>query len=301
MSDNSGRKNGWGRGLDALLNASVEPVEVGRVGAQGDFVQIDIDQITPGTYQPRRHIKEAGLDELAASIKAQGVMQPIVVRKNKEGLYELIAGERRWRATGLAGLHSIPAVVREISDEQAAAMALIENLQREDLNPYEEAMALGRLRDQFGLTQQQIADAIGKSRTTVTNILRLLNLSSSVAALLEHGDIEMGHARALLALEPESQGITASKVKAKGLSVRKTEMLVKQILDGRTSGPDPIRAAALQNTPLAAEAPRGQRRSRSPARHEQRSLSLAPSGDGLRPRLVPRDEDIGVNDVDESV
>jgi len=238
VSDNSGRKKGLGRGLDALLNASVEPVEVGRVGAQGDFVQIDIDQITPGTYQPRRHIKEAGLDELAASIKAQGVMQPIVVRKNKEGLYELIAGERRWRATGLAGLHSIPAVVREISDEQAAAMALIENLQREDLNPYEEAMALGRLRDQFGLTQQQIADAIGKSRTTVTNILRLLNLSSSVADLLEHGDIEMGHARALLALEPELQGITASKVKAKGLSVRKTEVLVKQILDGRSNGPD---------------------------------------------------------------
>ena len=240
MSENSGRKKGLGRGLDALLNASLEATDASQANTDGDLVEIGIDQITPGRFQPRRQIKETGLEELAASIRAQGVMQPIVVRKNTDGRFEIIAGERRWRATGLAGLHSIPAIVREINDEQAAAMALIENLQREDLNPFEEALALGRLRDQFGLTQQQIGDAVGKSRTAVTNLLRLLNLSPAVTILLEQGDIEMGHARALLALEPEAQVTAASFVQAKRLSVRKTEALVKQMLDGRVGSSEPI-------------------------------------------------------------
>ena len=240
MSENSGRKKGLGRGLDALLKASLEATDASQANTDGDLVEIGIDQITPGRFQPRRQIKETGLEELAASIRAQGVMQPIVVRKNTDGRFEIIAGERRWRATGLAGLHSIPAIVREINDEQAAAMALIENLQREDLNPFEEALALGRLRDQFGLTQQQIGDAVGKSRTAVTNLLRLLNLSPAVTILLEQGDIEMGHARALLALEPEAQVTAASFVQAKRLSVRKTEALVKQMLDGRVGSSEPI-------------------------------------------------------------
>ena len=240
MSENSGRKKGLGRGLDALLNASLEATDASQANTDGDLVEIGIDQITPGRFQPRRQIKETGLEELAASIRAQGVMQPIVVRKNTDGRFEIIAGERRWRATGLAGLHSIPAIVREINDEQAAAMALIENLQREDLNPFEEALALGRLRDQFGLTQQQIGEAVGKSRTAVTNLLRLLNLSPAVTILLEQGDIEMGHARALLALEPEAQVTAASFVQAKRLSVRKTEALVKQMLDGRVGSSEPI-------------------------------------------------------------
>lgn len=178
-------------------------------------------------------MNDAALEELAASIKAQGVMQPIVVRPRPAGGYEIIAGERRWRACRLAGLDRIPVVVKDVADDRAVAMALIENIQREDLNPLEEASALLRLQEEFELTQQQVADAVGKSRVAVTNLLRLLNLMPAVRDLLQRGELEMGHARALLSLPGFEQEHAARQVIAKGLSVRQTEALVRDMLDPR--------------------------------------------------------------------
>ncbi|MBK79436.1 MAG: chromosome partitioning protein ParB [Gammaproteobacteria bacterium] len=216
-----------GRGLDALLSGSGGDQGPADVPASAQS-EIAIDDVVRSRYQPRREFSEERLAELAASIKAQGLMQPIVVRPRAQGGFELIAGERRWRAARLAGLTRLPAVVKEVSDEQASAMALIENIQREDLNPVEEAFALQRLRDEFELTQQQVADAVGKSRVAVTNLLRLLNLTPPVRELLERGALEMGHARALLALEGLDQERLAREVADKQLSVRQTEQLVRQ-------------------------------------------------------------------------
>ncbi|MEC9286411.1 MAG: ParB/RepB/Spo0J family partition protein [Pseudomonadota bacterium] len=228
------KKRGLGRGLDALLNASVD--DQMQVGAESDSKEtlshVGVDQIHRGQFQPRKHIDEASIEELSQSIKAQGVMQPIVLRRRPAGGYEIIAGERRWRASVKAGLLEIPAVVREVTDQQALALALIENLQREDLNPLEEARALGRLRDEFGLTQQEVADAVGKSRTAVTNLLRLQNLGPRAAQLLEDGAIEMGHARALLPLEQGDQDVAARHIASKRLSVRQAEALVRRMLAG---------------------------------------------------------------------
>ena len=231
------KKRGLGRGLDALLSdvaAVNSPYEEQKGGAedeqalQGSLQQMPLDEIQPGRYQPRRDLEPQALEELANSIRAQGVMQPIVVRPADGGGYEIIAGERRWRAARMAGLESIPVVVRDVPDEAAIAMALIENIQRENLNPIEEAMALQRLQTEFELTQQQVADAVGKSRSTITNLLRLMNLTDEVKKMLEYGDIEMGHARALLGLEGLVQIKAADEVVAKGLSVRETELLVKR-------------------------------------------------------------------------
>lgn len=240
------RKRGLGKGLDALLNASIDRPSRADADAgeppNDSLAEIDVDQIYRGRFQPRQHIDEDGIEELAASIAAQGVMQPIVLRPRPSGGYEIIAGERRWRATMRAGQHSIPAIVRDVSDEQAMALGLIENLQREDLNPLEEARALGRLRDEFGLTQQEVGEAVGKSRTAVTNLLRLLNLAPEAARLLEQGVIEMGHARALLSLEPPDQENAARQVADKRLSVRQTEAMAKRILTGPVESdesPDP--------------------------------------------------------------
>ena len=228
------KKHGLGRGLDALLNASID--DQMQAGAESDSKEtlshVGVDQIHRGQFQPRKHIDEASIDELSQSIRAQGVMQPIVLRRRPAGGYEIIAGERRWRASVKAGLLEIPAVVREVTDQQALALALIENLQREDLNPLEEARALGRLRDEFGLTQQEVADAVGKSRTAVTNLLRLQNLSPGAAKLLEDGTIEMGHARTLLALELGDQEVAARHIASKRLSVRQAEALVRRMLAG---------------------------------------------------------------------
>tara|TARA_R110001599_G_scaffold8651_15_gene42180 strand:- start:572 stop:1465 length:894 start_codon:yes stop_codon:yes gene_type:complete len=234
----SSRKRGLGRGLDALLGAGTQPRELpeGDVStADGDTPQqvlkdLPVDMIQRGKYQPRRDIDPESLQELADSIRAQGIMQPIVVRPVGERKYEIIAGERRWRAAQLAGLDHVPAVVRDVSDEAAIAMALIENIQREDLNPIEEAIALQRLQQEFQLTQQEVADAVGKSRSTVTNLLRLMSLQSDVRLLLERGDLEMGHARALLGIEGTAQSQAARTVVGKGLSVRQTEALVRGLL-----------------------------------------------------------------------
>ncbi len=216
-----------GRGLDALLSGDAGSVS-SRAEPAAEQNELPVESVVRGRYQPRRTFTQESLEELAASIRAQGLMQPIVVRPRPQGGYELIAGERRWRAAQLAGLTRIPAIVKEVSDEQASAMALIENIQREDLNPLEEAFALQRLKDEFELTQQQVADAVGKSRVAVTNLLRLLNLAAPVRELLERGALEMGHARALLTLPPLDQERLAAEVATKQLSVRQTEALVRQ-------------------------------------------------------------------------
>ncbi len=202
--------------------------EVSRIGVTG-LEEIPLEWIKPGRYQPRQEFAEEALDELARSIERQGVIQPIVLRMIKEHSYEIIAGERRWRAAQRVGLEKIPAVIKQADDETAMAMSLIENVQREDLNPVEQARALQRLASQFGLTHQQIADVLGKSRTAVTNSLRLNGLCQAVTALLSKGSIEMGHARALLTLPDDRQESVARDVVKKGLSVRQTEALVRKL------------------------------------------------------------------------
>jgi len=236
----SSKRKGLGKGLDALLSAGLGvtapapemPVNPSDADQKieykdGKLAHLPVELIQRGKYQPRRDMHPEALEELAESIKVQGVMQPIVVRGIGEGRYEIIAGERRWRATQLAGLDKIPAVIRDVPDEAAIAMALIENIQRENLNPIEEAVALKRLQDEFELTHAEVAQAVGKSRTTITNLLRLIALSEEVKTLLEHGDLEMGHARALLTLGAQQQKEIARQIVAKGLSVRQTEALVR--------------------------------------------------------------------------
>ncbi len=251
------KRKGLGKGLDALMAAGVPSVkaptaettsgsaEVDSVARDGRLLHLPIEQIQRGKYQPRRDMHTEALEELAESIKAQGVMQPIVVRPIGKEKFEIIAGERRWRATQIAGLDTIPAVVRDVPDEAAIAMALIENIQREDLNPIEEAVALKRLQDEFELTHQEVAIAVGKSRTTVTNLLRLIALDDDVKKLLEHGDLEMGHARALLSLTPEQQQEIGRQIVAKGLTVRQAETLVRKIQQAKlnpTNEPEPVTA-----------------------------------------------------------
>jgi len=224
------KKRGLGRGLDALLGVGHAERE-NREAAAGSVATLPVDLIQRGRFQPRRDFNAESLQELADSIRAQGVVQPVVVRPLPGGRYELIAGERRWRAAQMADLHDIPAVVRDVPDQAAMAMGLIENIQRDDLNPLEEASALQRLLDEFGLTHQDVAEAVGKSRATVTNLLRLLELNEDVKAALEARQLEMGHARALLGLRGGAQSEAARLVVQKGLSVRETEALVRRLLE----------------------------------------------------------------------
>lgn len=230
------KKRGLGRGLDALLGSSTAkpaPTQPDGQPAENILHNIALEYIRPGKYQPRKDMDQASLEELAQSIKAQGIMQPIVLRSIASGQYEIIAGERRWRAARLAGLQSIDAIVREVPDEAAIAMALIENIQREDLNPVEEAVALQRLQQEYELTQQEVANAVGKSRATVANLLRLLALPDEVKTLVAHGDIEMGHARAILGMPVELQAETARHVAAEGMTVRQTEAHVRAVQQPR--------------------------------------------------------------------
>ncbi|MDO6566762.1 ParB/RepB/Spo0J family partition protein [Alteromonas sp. 1_MG-2023] len=232
----SARKRGLGRGLDALLATSQSTSQREMDSAASDATQselskLPIEFLVPGKYQPRKDMSPDALEELASSIRAQGIIQPIVVRKVDDNKYEIIAGERRWRASQLAQLDEVPCLVKNVPDEAAVAIALIENIQREDLNAMEEAQALDRLMNEFSLTHQEVAEAVGKSRTTVTNLLRLNNLNDDVKLLVEHGDIEMGHARALLALDGDKQSEAANVVSGKGLTVRDTEKLVKKLLE----------------------------------------------------------------------
>jgi ParB family chromosome partitioning protein len=221
----STKKRGLGRGLDALLGVA----RVEEVSERDALRTLPIEYLRTGRFQPRKDFDPARLQELADSISAQGVVQPIVVRAVDADRYEIIAGERRWRAAQLAGLHEMPVVVREVSDQAALAIALIENIQREDLNPLEEAEALRRLLEEFSMTHQQVADAVGKSRASVTNLLRLNELHPDAKELLRQGAIEMGHGRAILGAEHHRQGEIAHKVAAKQLSVRETETLIRRL------------------------------------------------------------------------
>lgn len=227
------KRKGLGRGLDALLGAgeedNAEVEEHSELSEKDLLKELPVEFMTRGKYQPRRDMHPEALEDLANSIRAQGVMQPIVVRPIGVDKYEIIAGERRWRATQQAGLETIPALIKDVPDEAAMAMALIENIQREDLNAIEEAQALIRLQQEFELTQQQVADAVGKSRTMVTNLMRLTTLEQEVQKLLEHGDLEMGHARALLGLEGQEQKEAARITVSKGMTVRQTEDLVRRL------------------------------------------------------------------------
>ena len=220
-----------GRGLDALLGSIQKEklqLEVQSLD-HGQLKQIDVSLLKRGEYQPRRFIQEQDLQELAASIEKHGVMQPIVIRPIDDELhpYEIIAGERRWRAAQLAGLTEIPAIVRDLTDQVAIALALIENIQRQDLNPIDQAMALQRFHDEFGLSHQEIAETVGKARTTVSNLLRLLTLAEPVKELMQQGALDMGHARAILTLKAKDQLKVAQHVIEKNLSVRQTEQLVR--------------------------------------------------------------------------
>ncbi len=228
------KPKGLGRGLEALLGPKVDDKAAATTAAtDGVPSTLALDQLVPGVYQPRTRMDEGALYELAESIKAQGIMQPILVRLLTDGehagKYEIIAGERRFRASRLAGLDSVPVLVRDVPDESAAAMALIENIQREDLNPLEEAQGLQRLVKEFGLTHEQAAQAVGRSRSAASNLLRLLNLADPVQTMLMAGDIDMGHARALLVLERASQISAANQIAARKLSVREAESLVKKL------------------------------------------------------------------------
>ena len=242
------KRRGLGRGLDALLGgASSETTNEFEPGAAPAAAvhEIAVDLIQRGRFQPRRNFDPERLQELADSIAAQGVVQPIVVRPVGDGRFEIIAGERRWRASQQAGLHEIPVVIREVDDRTAMAVGLIEHIQRDDLNPLEEAGALSRLLNEFGLTHQDVAQAVGKSRTTVTNLLRLLDLNDDVKALVEKGALEMGHARALLGLKGSAQSDAARKVVHGGLSVRETEREVRRLLSQPASPGQKSAATAL--------------------------------------------------------
>ncbi|MBL4571483.1 MAG: ParB/RepB/Spo0J family partition protein [Gammaproteobacteria bacterium] len=248
------KKRGLGRGLDALLGdalaqnksatdaagtteVSIQPNEVDK--HNGGIKHLPVEFIQPGQYQPRKDMHQEALEELAASIKAQGLMQPIVIRPlpskesnqepGKDARYEIIAGERRWRATQLAGLDTVPVIIKDVPDDAAIAMSLIENIQRENLNSMEEAQALYRLQQEFELTQQEVGDAVGKSRATVANLLRLMQLNDDVKIMLERGDIEMGHAKALLGLQDQKQSEAARYVITKDMTVRQTEAHVRNL------------------------------------------------------------------------
>lgn len=241
------KRQSLGIGLDALLGLSSDDLDQSNqetLNSSNESLQnLPIEFLQRGKYQPRRDLDSDALNELASSIEKQGVMQPIVVRKIDSGKYEIVAGERRWRATQIAGLETIPAIVRDISDEAAIVMALIENIQREDLNAIEESRALIRLQNEFELTQQQVASAVGKSRSAVTNLMRLASLEPAVQSQLEQGRIELGHAKCLLAVTGGLQISLAKDVAEKGLSVRQTENLIKQLRSKNNTSVQPSRVA----------------------------------------------------------
>lgn len=251
----AGKRKGLGRGLDALLGSSDLTEATASDEAAGEklmksapsgtgITQLPVEFLSRGQYQPRREFDPETLDELAESIQRQGLMQPIVVRELGPERYEIIAGERRWRACQLAGLSDIPVIIKQVDDETALALALIENIQREDLNAMEEGQALLRLQTEFQLNQQQVADAVGKSRAAVANLMRLTKLAPEVQTLLSRGDIDMGHARALLALDTSAQGDVARKVVDASLNVRQTEKLVRSLQQ-----PRPATSAPAQKDP----------------------------------------------------
>jgi len=247
------KKKRLGRGLEALLGstepatASQEPTTSAAPAMESAPNTLPIEKMQPGEYQPRTNMDQASLEELAASISSQGIIQPILVRPVSGDKYEIIAGERRWRAAQIAQLHEVPVLVRNIPDEATLAVALIENIQRENLNPIEEAVGLKRLMDEFELTHEEMAKSVGRSRTAVTNLLRLLSLSSGAKHFLEQGKIEMGHARAILGLPSEHQDTVAAEVYAKKLSVRQAEALVRAYANPVKKSAKPVKSPDIRN------------------------------------------------------
>lgn len=262
------KRSSLGRNLSALLSQS-GPTTLLDEKPQSEHLKLAVNCLQPGKYQPRGEMEEAPLNELAESIKKQGLLQPLIVRELSQGLYEIIAGERRWRASQIAGLTEIPVILKQVDDETAMAMALVENLQREDLNAMDQARAMHRLTTEFALTHQQVADLLCKSRTAVSNFLRLLSLSTAVKKLLEHGDIDMGHARALLMLDEEQQSQVAQLIIAKNLSVRETEKLVER-----------VKAGPIEEKPLEEPAPLYKEKLSSLAQHLQTPVKLKPGKAG---------------------
>lgn len=242
------KKKRLGRGLDALLGTT-EPSASTESPSPVESIPntLPIEKLQPGQYQPRTNMDPESLQELAASIRSQGIIQPILVRPIAADQYEIIAGERRWRAAQIAELHEVPVLVRDIPDEATLAVALIENIQRENLNPVEEAVGLKRLMDEFELTHEEMAKSIGRSRTAVTNLLRLLSLSHGARQLLEHGKIEMGHARAILGLPVEQQDFAAAEVYSKRLSVRQTEALVRSYVNPKKKPAKPSKSSDVRS------------------------------------------------------
>lgn len=237
---------GLGRGLDALLAG-----DMGSVGEADSLLMLKVDQLRPGKYQPRSYMDDAALQTLADSIKSQGIMQPILVRHIDAEHYEIIAGERRWRASQIAGLEEVPVLVREIADESALAMALIENIQRENLNPLEEAQGIKRLIDEFAMTHEKAATAVGRSRVAVSNLLRLLTLSAPVQDMLMHNRLDMGHARALIGLDNAQQVMLAERIIHDDLSVREVEEAVKKLQkDGQSSAPKQMHKTTVNHDVL---------------------------------------------------
>ncbi|MBN3574862.1 ParB/RepB/Spo0J family partition protein [Vibrio neptunius] len=246
-------KRGLGKGLDALLSTSSlarekqqSALHSQELSSDGELTDLSINSLKPGVYQPRKDMEPEALEELAASIESQGIIQPIVVRQTENDKFEIIAGERRWRAARKAGLKQVPCVIKNVDDRAAIAMALIENIQREDLNVIEEAVALDRLQEEFSLTHQQVAEVIGKSRATVSNLLRLNQLEMDVKYLLSEKMLEMGHARALLALEGEEQVEVAELVAKKRMTVRQTEQLVKKCLQPQSEDKNELQDTEAQ-------------------------------------------------------
>jgi ParB family chromosome partitioning protein len=255
QDSNMAKKRGLGKSLDALLayssstsSSSESQAIIGDSASSNDkpagdtLVKLAVERIQRGKYQPRREMDSQALEELASSIRAQGIIQPLIVRPlgdDKGDKYEIIAGERRWRAAQLAGLNEVPVIIRDIPDEAAVAIALIENIQRQNLNPIEEAVALERLIEEFGMTHQQVADAVGKSRTSVTNLLRLLALPPEVRIMLERGQLEMGHARTLITLPESTQLEAAQVIVSRGLSVRETENMVRHLQEPQSANKTP--------------------------------------------------------------
>jgi len=271
------KRSGLGRNLSALLatssNNSLLMAEKEETTPQR--MTLNVDRLQPGRYQPRAVFDDQSINELAESIKKQGLLQPLLVRTIADGKYEIIAGERRWRACQLAGIENIPVMIHHVDDETAMALALVENLQREDLNAMDQARAMHRLTTEFSLTHQQIAELLSKSRTAVTNFLRLLNLNSEVRRLLENGDLDMGHARCLLMLDEHQQSEVARLVVAKQLSVRETESLVTRVKSGI-----PMRSSKEPITPLFAET------LKNLSKHLQTKIKLKPGSSGKGTLLI---------------
>lgn len=261
------KRSGLGRNLSALLSQSGSNLLDEK--PQSEQLKLAVNCLQPGKYQPRGEIEEVPLNELAESIKKQGLLQPLLVRELSQGSYEIIAGERRWRASQIAGLTEVPVILKQVDDETAMAMALVENLQREDLNAMDQARAMHRLTTEFALTHQQVADLLCKSRTAVSNFLRLLALAPSVKKLLEHGDLDMGHARALLMLEEEQQSQVALLIIAKNLSVRETEKLVER-----------VKAGVTEETPQTNHSPLYQEKLNTLAQQLQTQVKLKPGKAG---------------------